>query len=150
MDIYNYIRIDERLATSGQPSVDKLEAVAREGFEVVVNLALHDDPRYSLPDEARSVASLGMTYIHIPVKFDAPTEADLLAFFDAMDKHAGKKLLVHFREQARDGVPGPLSRAAPELERRARFRSDAHRVGAEPGMVRVHLEDARAARVPAG
>jgi uncharacterized protein (TIGR01244 family) len=95
MDIYNYIRIDERLATSGQPSVDELEAVAREGFDVVVNLALHDDPRYSLPDEARSVASLGMTYVHIPVKFDAPSEADLLAFFDAMDKHEGKKVLVH-------------------------------------------------------
>jgi protein tyrosine phosphatase (PTP) superfamily phosphohydrolase (DUF442 family) len=95
MDIYNYIRIDDALATSGQPSVEELGAIASDGVEVVVNLALHDDPRYSLPDEAGAVASLGMTYVHIPVKFDAPTEADLLAFFDAMEKHQGKKLLVH-------------------------------------------------------
>lgn len=94
-DIYNYIEIDETLATSGQPSVDELEAVARAGFEVVINLALHDDPRYSLPDEPGTVASLGMTYVHIPVKFDAPGERDLVAFFAAMEAHADRKVLVH-------------------------------------------------------
>lgn len=94
-DIYNYIELDETLATSGQPSVDELEAVARAGFEVVINLALHDDPRYSLRDEPGTVASLGMTYVHIPVKFDAPREGDLLAFFAAMEAHADRKVLVH-------------------------------------------------------
>lgn len=94
-DIYNYLRIDEKLATSGQPSVEELAAVAKDGTEVVINIALHDDPRYSLPDETGTVKSLGMTYVHIPVKFDAPTERDLLAFFDAMEKHREKKLLVH-------------------------------------------------------
>ena len=94
-DIYNYLRIDEALTTSGQPSVAELEAVAREGTEVVINLALHDDPRYSLLDEAGCVASLGMTYVHIPVQFDAPTEADLHAFFAAMEQHQKRKMLVH-------------------------------------------------------
>jgi protein tyrosine phosphatase (PTP) superfamily phosphohydrolase (DUF442 family) len=36
-----------------------------------------------------------MEYVHIPVNFAAPTQSDLLAFFDAMDAHQGKKLLVH-------------------------------------------------------
>ena len=94
-DIYNYLPIDEKLATSGQPSVDELGAVADDGVEVVINLALHDDPRYSLPDEAGAISALGMTYVHIPVLFDAPTEDDLNAFFAAMDEHAGRKLLVH-------------------------------------------------------
>ena len=62
---------------------------------MVINLALHDDPRYSLADEAGTVRSLGLTYVHIPVKFDAPTEQDLLAFFDAMEAHRGSKMLVH-------------------------------------------------------
>lgn len=94
-DIINYLRVDERLATSGQPSEEELAALAREGIEVVINLALHDDPRYSLPDEAGTVTGLGMAYVHIPVKFDAPTEADLEAFFSAMEAHRGSKLLVH-------------------------------------------------------
>jgi uncharacterized protein (TIGR01244 family) len=94
-DIVNYRRIDDMLATAGQPSEEELAAAAREGVQVVINLALHDDPRYSLKDEAGTVQSLGMTYVHIPVKFDAPTEKDLLAFFDAMEKHARKRVLIH-------------------------------------------------------
>lgn len=93
--ILSYLRIDAALATSGQPSVDELAAIASDGTEVVINLALHDDPRYALPDEAGTVSTLGMTYVHIPVRFDAPNEAELVAFFDAMEGHRGKKLLVH-------------------------------------------------------
>lgn len=94
-DIYNYLPIDEKLATSGQPSEEELAAAAKDGVEVVINLALHDDPRYSLADETGCVRGLGMTYVYIPVKFDAPTEQDLEAFFDAMEKHRGRRILVH-------------------------------------------------------
>jgi protein tyrosine phosphatase (PTP) superfamily phosphohydrolase (DUF442 family) len=93
--IYNYRSVDERLATGGQPSEEQLRAVAQAGFEVVINLALHDDPRYSLPDEAGVVNSLGMTYEHIPVQFASPTEADLESFFLAMERSRGKKIFVH-------------------------------------------------------
>lgn len=94
-DIYNYRAVDPELSTSGQPSEDELAAVARDGFEVVINLALHDDPRYSLADESGLVGSLGMQYVHIPVQFGAPTEADMLAFFAAMQETVGKKRLIH-------------------------------------------------------
>lgn len=93
--IYNYRAVDGTLATSGQPTVSQLGAVAANGFKAVVNLALHDDPRYSLPDEAGTVRSLGMTYVHIPVQFGAPTEANLLDFFATMDAHRGEKTWVH-------------------------------------------------------
>ena len=94
-DIINFRKIDENLLTSGQPSEEELAALARDGIEVIINLALHDDPRYSLDDEPGTVRSLGMQYIHIPVKFDAPTEADLLAFFKAFDAHKEQRVLVH-------------------------------------------------------
>lgn len=93
--IYNHRAIDERLGSSGQPSVKQLGAIAEAGYRTVINLALHDDPRYALPDEAGAVASLGMHYVHIPVQFGAPTRADLNAFFDAMDAHRNEKVWVH-------------------------------------------------------
>jgi protein tyrosine phosphatase (PTP) superfamily phosphohydrolase (DUF442 family) len=93
--IYNYRSVNERLATGGQPTEGQLAAAARDGFDVVINLALHDDPRYSLTDEAGLVGSLGMQYIHIPVQFDAPGEDELLKFFAAMDQHKNEKILVH-------------------------------------------------------
>jgi protein tyrosine phosphatase (PTP) superfamily phosphohydrolase (DUF442 family) len=72
-----------------------LEAIAAAAFTTIINLALHDDPRYSLPDELGTVDSLGLTYVHIPVQFSAPKEADLLAFFEAMDSHRERKLWIH-------------------------------------------------------
>lgn len=93
--IYNYRGVDAALATSGQPTELQMQAVAAAGFNTVINLALHDDPRYSLPDEPGLVSSLGMAYVHIPVQFAEPTEADLLAFFYAMEKSAGEKVWVH-------------------------------------------------------
>lgn len=93
--IYNHRAVDDQLATSGQPTVAQLGAIAAAGFDTVINLALHDDPRYSLPDEPGTVAALGMGYVHIPVKFATPTRTDLLAFFDAMQARAGQRVWVH-------------------------------------------------------
>jgi uncharacterized protein (TIGR01244 family) len=93
-EIYNYRRLSEDLITSGQPSEAQLAGVARAGFNVVVNLALHDDES-SLPDERGTVDSLGMAYEHIPVNWRQPTRADLQAFFATLDRHAGEKVYVH-------------------------------------------------------
>jgi protein tyrosine phosphatase (PTP) superfamily phosphohydrolase (DUF442 family) len=94
-EIYNYREVAPDLATSGQPREDQLAAIAEAGYDVVINLALHDDPRYSLKDEAASVQKLGLEYIHIPVQFAAPTESDLAKFFDAMDRHKHLRVWLH-------------------------------------------------------
>lgn len=94
-DIYHFYPVSATLVTSGQPTEAQLGAVAADGYHVVINLALHDQPRYSLPDETGLVAGLGMEYIHIPVEFDDPREEDLLVFFEAMEKNKHRKMLVH-------------------------------------------------------
>jgi uncharacterized protein (TIGR01244 family) len=91
----NFREIDERLLTAGQPSEAQLADAERRGVQVVINLALHDDPRYSLADEAGCVRGLGMEYVHIPVQFNAPTAENLQAFIAAMNAHQGKVILVH-------------------------------------------------------
>ena len=93
--IHNYRQATPDLATSGQPNEAQLQAIADAGYKVIVNLALHDDPRYSLADEASSVKALGLDYIHIPVQFDAPTEGDLVKFFEAMEGHKDRRVWVH-------------------------------------------------------
>lgn len=94
-DIHNYRQAAPDLATSGQPREGQLAAIAAAGYDVVVNLALHDDPRYSLIDEASSVRALGMEYVHIPVQFGAPTTRDLTQFFEVMDRSKGRRVWVH-------------------------------------------------------
>jgi protein tyrosine phosphatase (PTP) superfamily phosphohydrolase (DUF442 family) len=93
--IYNYRHVSPRLATSGQPSEAGLGAIAAAGFEVVINLALHDDPRYSLADEPGTVHGLGMDYVHIPVQFAHPTADDLSAFAAALERNRQRRVWIH-------------------------------------------------------
>ena len=94
-EIYQYRQATADLATSGQPREDQFEAIASGGYEVVINLALHDDPRYSLADEPATVRALGLEYVHIPVEFEAPSAHDLQQFFEAMNTHKERRVWLH-------------------------------------------------------
>jgi uncharacterized protein (TIGR01244 family) len=92
--IRNFLRIDDRLATSGMPQPDDFAVLRQAGFDVVINLALPTSDN-ALPNEGELVSAQGMTYIHIPVKFDAPQPADFERFTRVMDACAGQKVFVH-------------------------------------------------------
>ncbi|MEO5672762.1 MAG: protein tyrosine phosphatase family protein [Ramlibacter sp.] len=99
--IPSYVRLTDSLATAGQPSEAQLAALATAGFEVVINLGLHGDPNYSLPDEAATVRGLGLEYVHLPVQFGSPQMDTLAAFSGAMERAGSRKVLVHCRHNKR-------------------------------------------------
>ena len=92
--IRNFLRIDDRLATSGMPQPDDFAALRQAGFDVVINLALPTSDN-ALPNEGELVSAQGMTYVHIPVKFDAPQPADFDRFTRVMDACASQRVFVH-------------------------------------------------------
>jgi protein tyrosine phosphatase (PTP) superfamily phosphohydrolase (DUF442 family) len=110
-DIKNFIAVGDDLATGGQPSEAELRDVAAAGYRTNINLGLLD-PRYCLPDEAGLSASLGLSYRHIPVQFDAPAVADFEAFVAAMDARGADPVFVHcaanYRVSAFVGLYGEL------------------------------------------
>jgi protein tyrosine phosphatase (PTP) superfamily phosphohydrolase (DUF442 family) len=93
-EIRNFVVLSESLGTGGQPTVEQMQAVASEGYAVVINLDVPNS-RYAIADEPGLVTSLGMTYHNIAVDFANPTVADLRRFVDTMDVNVGKKVLVH-------------------------------------------------------
>ena len=92
--IYHWRRLDERITTSGQPSEEELGEIRALGVRHVVNLGLHTHEK-ALPDEAASVSRLGMTYIHIPVDFQNPTDEDFAQFCTVMDEVKDAPVHVH-------------------------------------------------------
>ena len=64
-------------------------------YAVVINLAPCSMVENSLKDEEATVTGLGMKYIHIPLNFFNPTEADFHRFVDAMKSASGEKIWVH-------------------------------------------------------
>jgi uncharacterized protein (TIGR01244 family) len=92
--IYNWLRLDDRITTSGQPSEAQLADISALGVCHIVNLGLHSHEK-ALPDEAASVAALGMTYIHIPVDFQNPTDDDFAAFCAVLEELRDDPVHVH-------------------------------------------------------
>src|SRR6185437_11987105 len=92
--IYNWRRLDDRITTSGQPTEPQLADVHALGVRHIVNLGLHTHDK-ALPDEAASVSRLGMTYIHIQVDFQNPTDQDFEQFCSVMERLNDVPVHVH-------------------------------------------------------
>lgn len=91
--IRNFQQLSERLASAGQIGYEQIPLLKEQGYDVVVNLAVADEERNGR--EGFLVAEAGLTYIHIPVDWNAPTLADVEVFFDVMEANEGRKVFVH-------------------------------------------------------
>ena len=92
-EVYNFVRIGDRLSTSGQITMDEVTAVRDAGFDVVVNLAPAREDRNF--EEGFRVTEAGMTYLQIPVDWRDPAFRDLELFFDVMDANRDRQVFVH-------------------------------------------------------
>jgi protein tyrosine phosphatase (PTP) superfamily phosphohydrolase (DUF442 family) len=92
--IKNFLKIAENIGTAGQPTEIQFSAIKEAGYQVVVNLAMPTSTNF-IPNEEEVVTSQGMIYVHIPVKWEAPTREDLDAFFRILKANESKKVFVH-------------------------------------------------------
>jgi protein tyrosine phosphatase (PTP) superfamily phosphohydrolase (DUF442 family) len=92
--ILNYIKINELIATSGQPRVEEFEIIANEGFEVVINLSVYKTSN-SIENENKIVTDLNMSYFHIPVNFENPSLSDLKLFLNVLQSLGANKVWIH-------------------------------------------------------
>ncbi|KAB7613812.1 hypothetical protein F9L33_10620 [Amylibacter sp. SFDW26] len=99
-DFINWRRLDDKITLSGQPTEKQLSEIKDLGVTHIINLGPHSN-KGALPDEAASVAALGMEYIYIPVKFQTPTDEDFAKFCEAIESNKDTKIHVHCIYNAR-------------------------------------------------
>jgi protein tyrosine phosphatase (PTP) superfamily phosphohydrolase (DUF442 family) len=90
--IRNFVRLSDRIGTSGQPAEEQFALIRDAGFEVVINLLPSER---EVANEGQIVALLGMDYANIPVIWGAPTVESVGIFFAVMDAMASRKVFVH-------------------------------------------------------
>lgn len=93
-NIYNFLKISDTIATSGQPTQEQFSAIKEAGYQVIVNLALPESPN-ALKDEKQIVEAQGMQYVNIPVVWENPTLENVREFFSVMEGNADKQVFVH-------------------------------------------------------
>jgi len=113
--IRNFLQLDERLATSGMPRPEDFDLIQQSGFEIVINLAMPTSDN-AMANEGDLVTRAGMTYVHIPVNFEAPRAEDFARFAAIMNTLDGRRVFVHcaanmrvsafvFLHRVRRGIP---------------------------------------------
>lgn len=93
-DIVNYREYDANFSSAGQPDAAQLKLLADAGFKRVVYIAFNDN-HTAIVAEDRTVKSLGMDYLHIPVDFDNPTIEDFEDFAAVMNRDQKVRTLLH-------------------------------------------------------
>ncbi|MDY0328044.1 MAG: hypothetical protein RBR07_07330 [Arcobacteraceae bacterium] len=92
--IYNYILVDEYIATAGQPQEHEFEYIANCGYEIVINLTASDKTLHS---EDIIVSKYNMTYLHIPVEWENPTIESMNLFMTMLENlnRQKKRIFIH-------------------------------------------------------
>ena len=100
MDLPAFLEISSDLWTSGQPSPSDWPLIARNGVEVVVNLAAPGSTDFD-PEEMRRVLEAGMQFVAFPVVWTAPKLDDYTLFAAVLKACQGRRVLVHCAKNMR-------------------------------------------------
>lgn len=98
--ILGFRRLSPLLASAGQPDPNGIGAIARAGFEHLVNLGLPTSPG-ALADEADLAHRAGLTYLHLPIDFEAPELDRADQLFQALDERRDQPVFVHCAKNMR-------------------------------------------------
>ena len=90
----NFVKVSERIDTSGQPPKELLETIATKNYDLIINLA-PPLSKGSVFEEGGLVAQAGTKYVNIPVDWKNPSEQDFNFFSDVLNAKAQNKVLVH-------------------------------------------------------
>jgi protein tyrosine phosphatase (PTP) superfamily phosphohydrolase (DUF442 family) len=92
-EVFNYLRYNDQLTSAGQIAYDQVPSLKSAGYDMVINLATVSESGNAL--EGYLVAEQGISYINIPVVWQAPTVDDVQLFFDVMQAARDRKVFVH-------------------------------------------------------
>ncbi|MBE9008868.1 protein tyrosine phosphatase family protein [Pseudanabaenaceae cyanobacterium LEGE 13415] len=125
--ISNFIQINDRLATAGQPTIGQFKTIRDAGYTIVINLAVPTSEA-AIANEREIVESLGMQYFHIPVVWDNPTIEDFNQFSNVMQTHSGQSIFVHCAKNMRVSAFVYLYRRSHENISEEEARTDLNRI----------------------
>jgi tyrosine-protein phosphatase SIW14 len=89
--IPNFHQVNDRIYRGAQPTADGFQALAKMGIKTVVDLR-REEPQ--IREERRTVESLGMKFLSVPMEMGAPTEQQIARVMQELNSNAGP-VFVH-------------------------------------------------------
>ncbi len=101
--IFNYLKLSDRITTSGMPTEEEIPLIAQSGAEVVVSL-VPEGVGTDLRSEPSLVSAASLLFERVPVDFRSPRVDDFESFCRVMEKHDNRRIHVHCEANMRVSV----------------------------------------------
>jgi len=100
--IMNFLRINTEICTGGQPTLDQLADLKKQGVTTIINLRTPQeyDPA---PEEAKA-KELGLKYFNIPVASNGPKDEQVVEFLKLTDDPKNRPSFIHCASANRVGA----------------------------------------------
>jgi uncharacterized protein (TIGR01244 family) len=100
--IRNFLRVDEKFCTGGQPRLEHLAKLKSEGVKTIINLRQPGEHRAA--EEESMAKELGLRYYNIPVAFADPKEEQVTEFLKLTDTAENLPAFIHCTAAIRVGA----------------------------------------------
>ena len=100
--IRNFLRVNEKFCTGGQPRLEHLAKLKAEGVKTIINLRTPGEHRAS--EEEETAKQLGLRYYNIPVVYGDPKEEQVTEFLKLTDDAQNLPAFIHCTAAIRVGA----------------------------------------------
>ena len=100
--IRNFLRINDQFCTGGQPRMEHLDQLKKEGVKAIINLRTPGEHRAD--EEEAKAKELGLRYFNIPVVFRDPKPEQVDEFLKLTDDPANRPAFIHCTAAIRVGA----------------------------------------------
>ncbi|HEX8184484.1 MAG TPA: protein tyrosine phosphatase family protein [Blastocatellia bacterium] len=100
--IRNFLRVNEKFCTGGQPRLEHLAKLKAEGVKAIINLRQPSEHRAAEEEEAAK--QLGLRYYNIPVVYADPKEEQATEFLKLTDDPQNLPVFIHCTAAIRVGA----------------------------------------------
>jgi protein tyrosine phosphatase (PTP) superfamily phosphohydrolase (DUF442 family) len=126
-EIDHFVRVDERVCTGGQPTLEQLGALRDDGICGIIDL--RHPAEHDLEAEATEARRLGLRFVSIPVVATSPRPEQADAFLAATADPAVFPLFVHCASGNRVGALWMIRRVLVDGWSPERAEEEARRIG---------------------
>ncbi|HTG94663.1 MAG TPA: protein tyrosine phosphatase family protein [Pyrinomonadaceae bacterium] len=100
--IRNFLRVNDQFCTGGQPRLEHLEMLKKEGVKAIINLRQTSEHRAA--EEEAKAKELGLRYFNIPVVFTDPKDEQVDEFLRITDDVNNRPAFIHCTAAKRVGA----------------------------------------------
>jgi protein tyrosine phosphatase (PTP) superfamily phosphohydrolase (DUF442 family)/YHS domain-containing protein len=125
--IRNFLRVNENFCTGGQPRLEHLESLKKEGVTTIINLRTPGEHRAA--DEEDMAKKLGLRYFNIPVNYSDPRDSDADEFLRVTDDPKNRPAFIHCTAAIRVGAFWMIRRVLRDGRSVADAEEEAEKIG---------------------